>query len=116
MYIQRFKLHNPDQILEDFCKGIEQQLKNTTMKLEYKHLTVGKTFMIVDNENQKTIDFYVKFLKKLNINLKFKEKNLANFKHANYKFYTPEKLDMLLFQDTYYNITMSFLFFLKNSF
>lgn len=43
MYIQKFKLYNPDQILEDFCKGIEQQLKDTTMKLEYKNLTVGKT-------------------------------------------------------------------------
>lgn len=99
MYIQKFKLHNPDQILEDFCKGIEQQLKGTNLKLEYKNLTIGKTFMIIDNENQKTIDFYVKFLKKLNINLKFKEKSLANFKHANYQFYTPEKLDMLLFQE-----------------
>ena len=99
MYIQRFKLHNPDQILEDFCQNLEQQLKDTTMKLEYKNLTVGKTFVIIDNENHKKIDFYVKFLKKLNINLKFKEKNLANFKHVNYQFYTPEKLDMLLFQE-----------------
>ena len=99
MYIQRFTLHNPDQILENFCQNLAQQLKGTTMKFEYKNLTIGKTFLIVDSENKKTIDFYIKFLKKLNINLKFKEKNLANFKYANYQFYTPEKLDMLLFQE-----------------
>lgn len=99
MYIQKFKLHNPDQILENFCQNLDQQLKGTNLKLEYKNLTIGKTFMIVDNENHKKIDFYVKFLKKLNINLKFKEKSLANFKHANYKFHTPDRLDMLLFQE-----------------
>lgn len=92
-------MHNPDQILDNFCKNLEQQLKDTTMKLEYKNLTIWKTFVIIDSGNKKTVDFYVKFLKKLNINLKFKEKNLANFKYANYQFYTPEKLDMLLFQE-----------------
>lgn len=99
MYIQKLTFDKWEHVHTSFCKNLEQQLKDTNLKLEYKNIGIGKTFLIVDNENQKKVDFFVRFLKKTNINLKFKEKNLLNFKYTNYQFYTPKKLDGLLYQE-----------------